>query len=87
MNFFGTVTELTSEGRAVIVAHESPKLGDHVFDTNKRKVGTIVRIFGPVSEPYVSVKTDTASMIEIGEKLYIQEAKKNVKNKRRHRRN
>lgn len=78
---------MTSDGRAVVIASESPKIGDYVFNSGKRRVGTIVRIFGPVDEPYVSVKTDNPSDIAIGEKLYIQEAKKNVKNKRRHRRN
>ncbi|MGI6471882.1 MAG: H/ACA ribonucleoprotein complex subunit GAR1 [Candidatus Methanomethylophilaceae archaeon] len=87
MNFLGTVSELTSDGKAVIIASESPRMGDHVLDAGKRKIGTIVRIFGPVDEPYVSVKTDGSRAIAIGEKLYIQEANKDVKNKRRHRRN
>ena len=87
MDFLGTVSELTSDGRAIVIASESPKMGDYVIDSGKRRVGTVVRIFGPVDEPFVSVKTDNPSGIAIGEKLYIQEAKKNVKNKRRHRRN
>lgn len=87
MYFLGTISELTSDGRAVIVATESPKIGDRVIDEGKRSVGAVVRIFGPVDSPYVSVKADDPSTLAIGKKLYIQEAKRNVENKRRHRRN
>ena len=87
MDFLGIVSELTSDGKAVTIAAESPEMGDPVFNARKRKVGKIIRIFGPVDEPYVSVKADSPSDISVGMELYIQEARKNVKNKRRHRRN
>jgi rRNA processing protein Gar1 len=87
MDFLGIVSELSSDGRAVTIAAEPPEMGDPVFNADKRKVGKIIRIFGPVDKPYVSVKADNPSEITVGMGLYIQEGKKNVKNKRRHRRN
>ncbi len=34
-----------------------PRIGDRVFDEALKPVGTISDIFGPVSSPYISVKS------------------------------
>ncbi|MEM2876027.1 MAG: hypothetical protein QXL67_03635, partial [Candidatus Bathyarchaeia archaeon] len=34
-----------------------PNLGDKVLNEDRRPIGTIFDVFGPVSSPYISVKT------------------------------
>ena len=84
MDYFGTVSEMTSDGRAVTVAAAPPEMGDPVFDDRKHNVGKIIRIFGPVDAPYVSIKADGPSSLNIGMELYTQKVRYNGKNKRRY---
>ena len=85
MDFLGTVAEITSDGRAVVSASVPPEVGDPVFDSRKRRLGKVVRIFGPVDGPYVSVELENVNVSELaGSDLYIQGVKQNGKVKRRH---
>ncbi len=84
MDYFGTVSEMTSDGRAVAIAIAPPEVGDPVFDDRKRRVGKIIRIFGPVDAPYASIKADGPSPLNIGMRLYTQKVRYNGKNKRRY---
>lgn len=67
-----------------------PNIGDKVFTIEKRKIGTIFDIFGPVSKPYLSVKlynTNPEHLNEYdqnkGSFLYtFQEPKRNKKQSR-----
>jgi rRNA processing protein Gar1 len=40
----------------ILKAGNSPKIGDKVVDENLKIIGTVFDVFGPVSQPYVSVK-------------------------------
>ena len=84
MDFLGTVSEITSDGRVVVQAITPPDMGGPVFDVRNRRIGRVVRIFGPVDRPYVSVEVDDPSISLAGAELYTQEVKSNGKNKRRH---
>ena len=84
MDFLGTVSETTSDGRVVIQTTTPPEMGGPVFDARNRRIGKIVRIFGPVERPFVSIEVDDSSISLAGTELYTQEVKNNGKNKRRH---
>ncbi|MDN5357162.1 MAG: H/ACA ribonucleoprotein complex subunit GAR1 [Candidatus Methanomethylophilaceae archaeon] len=85
MDFLGTVAEITSDGRAVVSASVLPEIGNPVFDSRKRRLGKVVRIFGPVDGPYVSVELENVNVSELaGADLYTQGVKQNGKVKRRH---
>ena len=84
MDFLGTVSEITSDGRAVVQTTKPPDMGGPVFDTRNRRIGKIVRIFGPVDRPFVSIQVEDTSISLAGTELYTQEVKNNGKNKRRH---
>lgn len=34
----------------------TPNIGDSVFNIDKKKIGSIYDIFGPVTKPYISIK-------------------------------
>ncbi|MDD2411021.1 MAG: Gar1/Naf1 family protein [Candidatus Methanomethylophilaceae archaeon] len=85
MDFLGTVAEITSDGKAVVLASASPETGDSVFDSRRRRIGKVVRLFGPVDGPYVSVELEGVEPSELaGADLYTQGVKQNGKVKRRH---
>jgi len=53
----GRTLHISSNKNIIVKAEELPKFGDKVVDENLSFVGTVFDIFGPVSSPYVSVKT------------------------------
>lgn len=57
MQRIGRVLHISSNKNIILKAETLPKLGNKVMDENLRSVGTVFDIFGPVSSPYVSVKT------------------------------
>lgn len=73
MQFLGNVQEVTVDGKLVIRTTFTPKLRDMVWDNRKRLVGRVVRIFGPVDSPYVTVEPagDTNLLSIAGKQVYI----------------
>ncbi|MBN1109564.1 MAG: hypothetical protein JXA45_02265 [Methanomassiliicoccales archaeon] len=73
MRFLGNVQEVTVDGKLVVRAVLTPKLRAKVWDNRKRTVGRIVRVFGPVSSPYVTVEPtgDTSMLSAAGRQVYI----------------
>jgi rRNA processing protein Gar1 len=54
----GRALHISSNKNVILKAENLPKFGDKIVDKNLRSVGTVFDIFGPVSSPYVSVKTN-----------------------------
>ncbi|HOE52121.1 MAG TPA: Gar1/Naf1 family protein [Methanomassiliicoccales archaeon] len=73
MQLLGNVQEVTVDGRLVVRATFTPKLKEAVFDNRKRPLGRIVRIFGPVGSPYVTVEPtgDAGLLSAVGRQVYI----------------
>ncbi len=82
MELLGTVAE--SDSKKMIVRGGSlPETGDSVFDSRKRKVGTVRRVFGPVDSPYVSVTLSGGYEAPAGVEMYYSKETKYGKGKRR----
>ena len=66
---------------------EHPAIGDGAFTIEKRKIGLIHDIFGPVTKPYISIKlynTNTENLEQIGnEKGSFMYTFKELKKKKR----
>ena len=60
MKRLGRVLHISSSRHLILRAEISPKIGNKVIDENLKTVGTVFDVFGPVSSPYVSVKTTTS---------------------------
>ena len=56
MKKLGTVKNITRDGSILLQASETFKPGTPVFDSRGGEIGTVIRTFGPVSAPYISVK-------------------------------
>lgn len=86
MNFLGTVDEINSNDYIVIRCETLPEINDQIFDSEKRKIGVVSKLFGPVECPYVSIKIENIGQIMKGQDLYFARRIHNGKSKRRNRR-
>ena len=83
MKELGKVTGTTAERHAVVLCVDTPSIGDEVLDGGKRRIGRVIRIFGPVDAPYASVALNGDVSPSAGTKLYFNGANQNGKTKRR----
>jgi len=51
------VLHATPSRSIVVKAEKTPRIGERVVNEKLQQVGTVFDIFGPVSAPYVAVKT------------------------------
>lgn len=58
MQRIGRVLHISSNRNMILKAENLPRIRDRVVDEKLKPVGTVLDIFGPVSSPYVSVKTE-----------------------------
>ncbi len=89
MEILGIVDGIADNGKIVVMGSpEIPDMGNPVFDSDRNKIGTVKRIFGPVDEPYISVTVDDPAMLDglLGKELYTTRRTHNGKDKRRNRR-
>jgi len=70
----------------ILKAESLPRIRDGVVDEKLKPVGTVFDIFGPVSSPYVSVKTEMDDLHRlINRVLYSIPSPESKKMKRRRR--
>ncbi len=87
MELLGIVEGITSEGHALVRCDNLPGLGSAVFDSEKRRVGTVKRILGPVDAPYASVAGEGVRPALQGKKLFFNQSEKDGGRKRKGRKN
>jgi len=62
---------MSANKNIILKAENLPKIGDNVVDENLRSVGVVSDTFGPVSSPYLAIKTDVEKPhLLIGHVLY-----------------
>ena len=72
----GVVENLAHDGTVLVRSAFAPPRGMDVLDHRHRPLGRVVRVFGPVKEPFVSVRpTAPASLSLIGADVYVPEGK------------
>ena len=74
MNYLGEVQEVTFDGKLIVKSVLAPRARDRVVDNRRRPIGRVVRVFGPVSGPYVSVEVsgEDSLLSAIGKKVYVE---------------
>jgi len=89
MEVLGVVDGVADSGIAIVIgAGDVPDIGNPVFDSEKKRIGTVKRVFGPVGEPFITVVVDDAAVLRglRGKNLYTARRTRNGKDKRRNRR-
>ncbi|MEM2921287.1 MAG: Gar1/Naf1 family protein [Candidatus Bathyarchaeia archaeon] len=74
MRRLGKVLHLTNSGRLVLRSKIKVKAGSTAFDEDLVPIGTVLEVFGPVGNPYVSIKPNVNNPGKyVGHVLYVDE--------------
>ncbi len=79
MRTLGKVTKVTPLGRLIVRSTFKPQLGSPVYDERMKRIGVVYDVMGPVSSPYVSVKTDLEPdklRCYVGRNLYVPQVRR-----------
>lgn len=57
MKALGVVSDINHRGELLVKGKDAFDSGIPVFDARKAPVGTVLRTFGPVSSPYILIKS------------------------------
>ena len=59
-----------SDGKLVVKAEGTIKIGAEVYDSGERHIGTVSDYFGPTAGPYLLISTKKEPGQLVGEELY-----------------
>ena len=80
MRSLGHVENIAYDGSVLVRAAFAPSRGTVVVDRRKRPVGKVVKVFGPVKEPFATVRPDgKPAMALIGSEVFIEEGGTNAR--------
>ena len=83
----GVVENVSYDGSLVVRCQSPPRFGSRVVDKRSRPLGKVVKVFGPVREPFASVRpTAKLSLSVLGSEVYASEGNDAVEEGRRGRR-
>lgn len=82
----GRIEEITPDGRLIAECSELPDMNEPIYDGNRKKIGVVKRIFGPVDRPYISITPETAISEKLRNTNIYKEGRDNGKDKGRNRR-
>jgi len=76
-NRVGSVLHIShSSGNLILKSKTNVTIGESVRDNKGKRVGTIFDIFGPINDPYISIKTRTSNPERlVGTALYVRARK------------
>ncbi|MFX1518539.1 MAG: H/ACA ribonucleoprotein complex subunit GAR1 [Promethearchaeota archaeon] len=85
MKHIGTILNISPHGKLIVQGNPNflPKLKNRVYTRDQKIVGSVIDVFGPVKQPYLSITVFNPSMAEeilsSGTHLYIKEKRKRNK--------
>ena len=85
MKLLGVVQDISHDGRLIVKARFAPKRNAVVQDNLKVEIGRVIRVFGPVRSPYVSIQPvkEMKTLAVLGREVYVFEEGDHAKGKRR----
>ncbi len=87
MRRLGVVENIAHDGTLLVRSDFAPSRGADVLDKRNRAVGRVVKVFGPVREPFTAVRPAAAvSLSLIGADVFVPEGNHADKEDRRGRR-
>lgn len=80
------VLHITSDKNIILKTENPVRIGDKIVDKNLKPIGKVFDIFGPVSSPYVSVKTDAENLQHFNDRILYVAPSENARKRRGKRR-
>ena len=74
MRLLGVVQDISHDGKLVVKARFAPKTREVVKDNWKAEIGRVVKVFGPVRSPYVTIepRRELKTLAVLGREVYVQ---------------
>jgi len=67
----GKVLHLSTSKHLILRAKAIPRIGTTAYDEHLKKIGIVIEVFGPVKQPYISVKPSVSKPDSyVGKMLY-----------------
>jgi RNA-binding protein len=67
----GDVLHLSTSRHLILRAKAIPLIGTAAYDEDLKKIGIVIEVFGPVKQPYISVKPSVSKPDSyVGKMLY-----------------
>ena len=83
MRKIGRVIHISPSEKAVVRTTRPLKIGEKVFDGNKKVIGRVSDVFGPIKAPYIEVSIENGKPSDfVGKTLYVS-LKQSRRGKRR----
>jgi len=80
----GRILHISPSQKAVIKTTRSLRIGERVFDENKRFIGKVFDVFGPTGSPYVEVDLQNRGSSDlVGKIAYQLPSKRKSRGRRR----
>jgi RNA-binding protein len=72
MKCVGRVSHLNSRNLAIVSTDDKVPKNTKIYDSEKRNIGRVVNIFGPVSEPFLAISPNKGMRITkiVGREVY-----------------
>ena len=71
---------ICNDGKYIVARMKADRINEKVYSSSGRYIGRVVKIFGPVSEPYVKIRIERKWGRKVGE-IYIRGDKNGRKRK------
>jgi RNA-binding protein len=73
MRRLGKVTHVSQQGSIILKTDKTPPIGAAVVDKKVQQIGSVLDVFGPVKEPYVSIRPNRGidGSKLVGQTLYL----------------
>lgn len=73
MKRLGVVENFAHDGTVLVRASFAPSPGTRVHDRRSQLLGKVVRVFGPVAEPYAAVRPERKVPLSVlGSEVYVE---------------
>ncbi|TLZ49100.1 MAG: H/ACA RNA-protein complex protein Gar1 [Methanobacteriota archaeon] len=83
----GVVENVAYDGSVLVRAQFAPTYGTRVVDKRNRPVGKVVKVFGPVREPFASIRPEgKVALSVLGSDMFVSEGNDARQESRRGRR-
>jgi len=67
----GRILHISPGRKAVIKTSKPPRIGEILFDINRKPVGKVSDVFGPISSPYIEIDVRNVEISSlVGKMLY-----------------
>ena len=84
MKRIGRILHVSPSRKAVIKTAKPPRIGEMLYDEDRRPVGKVFDVFGPIKSPYVEVDVkDKEPSDLVGKMLYILPSKRKRRSRMR----